>query len=75
MSKIKKPTIKIILRKDKKLLSGKHPVYLRIIFNRKVKYYVLKDNTSTISCEWKKWNNDIGRFNGYSGQSEPPSAD
>ncbi len=63
MSKIKKPTAKIVLRKDKVLLSGKHPVHLRIIFNRKVKYYVLKDHTSTISCEWKKWNHSIGRFN------------
>ena len=59
MSKIKKPTVKIVLRKDKKLLSGKHPVYLRIIFNRKVKYYVLKDDTSTISCEWNNFHINI----------------
>ena len=63
MSKIKKPTVKIVLRKDKKLSSGEHPVYLRITFNRKVKYYVLKDNSITISCEYKKWNTVIGRFN------------
>ena len=42
MAKIKKPSVKIVLRKEKVLLSGKYPVMLRITFNRKVKYYVLK---------------------------------
>ena len=63
MAKIKKPTVKIILRKDKVLASGKYPVMLRVTFNRKPKYYVLKGENSTLSCELHKWNKDIGRFN------------
>ena len=63
MAKIKKPTSKIVLRKDKVLSSGKHPIMLRITFNRKPKYYVLKGNNSTLSSELNKWNSEIGRFN------------
>jgi site-specific recombinase XerD len=63
MAKIKKPTTKIVLRKDKKLANGKHPVMLRITFNRKPKYYALKGDQGTITCEEKKWNSSIGRFN------------
>ena len=63
MAKIKKPTSKIVLRKDKVLSSGKYPVVLRITFNRKPKYYVLKGDNSTLSAELNKWNSLIGRFN------------
>lgn len=63
MAKIKKPSVKIVLRKDKVLLSGKYPVMLRITFNRKVKYYVLKGEQGTLSCELNKWNHIIGRYN------------
>jgi integrase len=63
MTKIKKPTVKIILRKDKVLASGKYPIMLRVTFNRKPKYYVLKGENNTLSCELHKWNKDIGRFN------------
>jgi hypothetical protein len=63
MAKIKKPTTKVVLRKDKVLSSGKYPVVLRITFNRKPKYYVLKGDNGTLSAEEHKWNNEIGRFN------------
>lgn len=63
MSRIKKPTVKLILRKDKILASGEHPVMLRVTFNRKPKYYVLKGENDTISSSLKKWNQAIGRFN------------
>ena len=63
MAKIKKPTSKIVLRKDKVLSSGKYPIMLRITFNRKPKYYVLKGDNSTLSTELNKWNSQIGRFN------------
>ena len=63
MARIKKPTIKIILRKDKILASGEHPVFLRLTFNRKVKYFVLKGEQGTLSCEIKKWNEHLGRYN------------
>jgi integrase/recombinase XerD len=63
MAKIKKPTIKIVLRKDKVLSSGKYPIMLRVTFNRKPKYYVLKGNKGTLSSELNKWNSEIGRFN------------
>lgn len=63
MAKIKKPTSKIVLRKDKVLSSGKYPVVLRITFNRKPKYYVLKGDNGTLSAELNKWNSLIGRFN------------
>ena len=63
MAKIKKPTTKIVLRKDKILSSGKHPIMLRVTFNRKPKYYVLKGNSATLSSELNKWNSEIGRFN------------
>ena len=63
MAKIKKPTVKVVLRKDKVLSSGKYPVTLRITFNRRPKYYVLKGENGTLSCELQRWNNDIGRFN------------
>lgn len=63
MARIKKPTIKLVLRKDKLLSSGEHPVMLRVTFNRKPKYYVLKGQNGTISSSLKKWNEAIGRFN------------
>ena len=63
MAKIKKTSVKVILRKDKVLASGKYPVMLRVTFNRKPKYYVLKGENTTLSCELHKWNKDIGRFN------------
>jgi len=63
MARIKKPTIKLVLRKDKILASGEYPVMLRITFNRKPKYYVLKGENGTISSALKKWNEEIGRFN------------
>jgi integrase len=62
MARIKKPTIKIVLRKDKTLASGKHPVFLRLTFNRKPKYYVLKGEQGTLSCGLKKWNETLGRY-------------
>lgn len=63
MAKIKKPTVKIVLRRDKVLSSGRYPIMLRITFNRKPKYYVLKGDYGTLTCDLHKWNNDIGRFN------------
>ena len=63
MAKIKKPTTKIVLRKDKVLSSGEYPVVLRITFNRKPKYYALKGDNGTLSAEVHKWNNEIGRYN------------
>ena len=63
MAKIKKPTVKVILRKDKVLASGKYPVMLRVTFNRKPKYNVLKGENGTLVCELHKWNKDIGHFN------------
>ena len=63
MARIKKPTTKIVLKKDKIHVSGKHPVLLRISFNRKSKYYVLKGEEETMACEEKKWNAELGRFN------------
>ena len=63
MSRIKKPTIKIVLRKGKTLANGKSPIFLRLTFNRKAKYYVLKGEQETLSCEPKKWNDDLGRYN------------
>jgi site-specific recombinase XerD len=63
MAKIKKPTVKVILRKDKILASGKYPVMLRVTFNRKPKYYVLKGENGTLSAEPNKWNKEIGRYN------------
>ena len=63
MARIKKPTIKIVLRKDKTLASGEHPVFLRLTFNRKPKYFVLKGEQGTLSCELNKWNETLGRYN------------
>jgi integrase/recombinase XerD len=63
MARIKKPTIKIVLRKDKILADGSCPVALRITFNRKAKYYILKGEGKTLSCQAKKWNTDLGRYN------------
>jgi integrase/recombinase XerD len=63
MARIKKPTVKLVLRKDKILTSGEYPVMLRVTFNRKPKYYVLKGENGTISSHLKKWNEAIGRFN------------
>ena len=63
MTKIKKPTTKIILRGDKVLANGKNPVFLRITFNRKSRYYVLKGEQETLSSELNKWNVSLGRYN------------
>jgi site-specific recombinase XerD len=63
MARIKKPTIKIVLRKGKTLANGNNPIYLRLTFNRKAKYYVLKGEQETLSCQPKKWNEELGRFN------------
>ena len=74
MAKIIKPSIKIVLLKHKPLAKGKHqgeyPVALRVTFNRRSKYYVLKatQGTSereqtTISSPLRKWNPEMGRFN------------
>ncbi|MCK5369758.1 MAG: hypothetical protein KAQ62_14455, partial [Cyclobacteriaceae bacterium] len=63
IARIKRPTIKIVLRKDKVHANGKHPVMLRIIFNRRPKYYVLKGEEETIACLEKKWNAELGRLN------------
>ena len=63
MARIKKPSVKIVLRKDKILSNGDHPVCLRLTFNRKSKYFVLKGDTGTLSSKPAKWNTDIGRFN------------
>ena len=58
-----RPTIKIVLRKGKTLANGKSPIFLRLTFNRKAKYYVLKGEQETLSCEPNKWNEDLGRYN------------
>ena len=63
MSRIKKPTIKIVLRQGKTLVNGRSPIFLRLTFNRKAKYYVLKGEQETLSCDSKKWNEDLGRYN------------
>jgi hypothetical protein len=63
MARIKKPTIKIVLRKGKTLANGRSPIFLRLTFNRKAKYYVLKGEQTTLSCELKKWNEELGRYN------------
>ena len=63
MAKIKKPTHKIVLKKDKVHVDGKHPVLLRISFNRKSKYYVLKGEGITLACEEQNWNSTLGRYN------------
>ena len=63
MAKLKKPTAKIVLRKDRKLKNEEHPVALRIMYNRKPKYYILKDESETISCTEAKWDDKYGRFN------------
>jgi integrase len=51
------------LRRGKTLANGNSPIYLRLTFNRKPKYYALKGDQGTITCEEKKWNSNIGRFN------------
>jgi integrase len=63
MGHIKKPTIKIVLRKDKELASGKYPVNLRVTFNRKPRYYTLKGDKETMTCDILKWNEELGRYN------------
>jgi integrase/recombinase XerD len=63
MAKIKMPSCKIVIRKDKELLDGSHPVCLRVTFNRRSKYYVLKSDGGTIFSMPNKWNLEIGRFN------------
>ena len=63
MAKILKPTIKIVLLKHKTLSNGEHPAALRVTFNRKSKYYVLKAEQKTITCTLEKWNEGLGRFN------------
>ena len=62
MARIKKPTIKLVVRKTKVLLNGENQIFLRITFNRKSKYYVLKGDQGTLSCEYKKWNSELGRY-------------
>ena len=62
MGHIKKPTIKIVLRKDKELSNGNYPVNLRVTFNRKPRYYTLKGDQGTMTCTLKKWNEELGRF-------------
>ena len=63
MGHIKKPTIKIVLRKDKELASGKYPVNLRVTFNRKPRYYTLKGDKETMTSDLIKWNEELGRYN------------
>jgi len=63
MSKIKKPTVKIVLMKHKALQNGEHPVALRVTFDRKSRYFVLKDDSKTLSCSLNKWNQEFGRYN------------
>jgi len=67
MSRIKRPTVKIVLMKHKTLLNGENPVALRVTFDRKSKYFVLKDESKTLTCALTKWNNEFGRFNRNNG--------
>lgn len=63
MSKIIKPTAKIVLMKQKVLKNGEHPVALRVSFNRKSKYFVLKDESKTLTSSLSKWDDVSGRYN------------
>jgi len=63
MSKIKKPTVKIVLMKHKTLQNGEHPVALRVTYDRKSMYSVLKGGSKTLTCSLNKWNQEFGRYN------------
>jgi integrase len=63
MAKLRKPTAKIVLRKERTLKNGEHPIAIRIMYNRKPRYYVLKDESKTITCTANKWDSKYGRFN------------
>ena len=62
MSKIIKPTSKIVLMKHKVLKNGEHPVALRISFNRRSKYFVLKNESKTLTSSLSKWDGGMGRY-------------
>ena len=63
MARIRKPTVKVVLMKHKKLTNGEHPIALRITFSRRSKYFVLKNDSGTITSTYKKWNHEFGRYN------------
>lgn len=63
MTKLLRPTSKIVLLKHKTLKNGEHPVALRVTFNRKPRYYVLKGESKTITSPLKKWDSKQGRYN------------
>lgn len=63
MARIRKPTVKVVLMKHKKLTNGEHPVALRVTFSRRSKYFVLKNDSGTITSTYKKWNHEFGRYN------------
>jgi len=63
MAHIRKPTVKIVLMKHKTLQNGENPVALRVTFDRKSRYFVLKGESKTLSCSLNKWNTEFGRYN------------
>lgn len=63
MARIRKPTVKIVLMKHKILQNGEYPIALRVTFDRKSRYFVLKDESKTLSCKVNKWSMEFGRYN------------
>ena len=51
-----KYSVKLVLRKTKSLANNKHPLYLRIILDRKVKEYSLGATYSYLNNEWNEKN-------------------
>lgn len=63
MAKIRKPTAKVVLMKNKTLRDGKFPIALRITYLRRSKYFVLKTNDGqTVTSAIGTWNVEFGRF-------------
>ena len=62
MAKLNKPTVKIVLRKERTLKNGEHPVALRVTYNRRSRYYGLKNVSHTITCTENNWDFRFGRF-------------
>lgn len=57
MSKLNRPSFKIILYTYKKLQNGDHPVMVRVTFQRKQKYYSLQ-----VSASPENWNSELSRI-------------
>lgn len=62
MSNAIKITVAPVLRTHKELANGKHPVSLRLTFERKSIYRTIRTETETVCSTSRNWNNETGRL-------------